>query len=75
MISLAAIEQVHASSFVPDARVMHVLDVAVFFARKPECDGSFTDFWMLTKPVGPYPPETVLSLAKLHSLLFGGAKA
>lgn len=69
MISLNASDP-FAGTAVIDERVSRVLDVARFFYDKRNVDGTVTHFWELRKAVGVYPAGTVMTLTKLHELLF-----
>lgn len=55
----------------PDEKVSRVLDCAEFFYAKhdPHTRATVT-FWRLIKSVPPYPKGTVLTLKRLHAILF-----
>ena len=80
MISLASIEQVHASSLTNGAgstfsvHSVEVLDVAVPYCWKRECDGSDTLMMELVKPLPGFPKGSVMSLKSLHALLHPAPK-
>lgn len=72
MISLHASEA--TSPAVADPMVSRVLDLAVFFYAKVDpVTLATTTFWQLRKDLPPYPAGTVMTLSRLHVLLFGDA--
>jgi hypothetical protein len=55
----------------PHPDVCRVLAVARFYQIKHEVDGTETHYWQLTKPLGRYEAGAVITLRKLHEILFG----
>ncbi len=78
MIAFPMNDHTHGSHFAAaihqttslDQKVSAVIECAEFSHRERKPNGTVVDYWILRKPVCGLPAGKVISLPKLHELLF-----